>query len=437
MDTRTVIQKSVHRLWLALFAASVAFLSFSQTYAQICLAAALPLFVIDNFVFQRFGLSRHEKKLYLIISLFLGLEIISALSNSTPLKSLWELREEWLFLLIPISLRAFRDNSFHKPFLVTLTISVLAISLYGTLQHYTGTTFLRPGQYLYQSDDGLYRAVGNFHNPLTFGNYLAIVSVFLLAWGTLAKVSVRSIIGAIAGVAGGIVVFFSYERGSALGLFTGWFALGEALRRKNKYLLIGLVALIVTSGTFLAPQFVERFKKTFATEMVDSGATNRDISLRRTTIWGTALRVIKSQPLLGVGAGNFQNAYQRHADPVVVLFFSHAHNDVLNIAATSGIPALIVYASIWLYMLRNLISRRRRKDFNSSSQLAIAATLVASITFLVVSMTEVAFTKEVVRSILMVFWGFGLWGIEDIDSGSTVSSSESSKVIISPDPSSA
>ncbi len=420
-NTQTTSQKNVRRIWLAFFAASVAFLSFSQTYSQIALGVALPFFALDNFIYHRFNLSRYEKRMYQLIALFLALEVVSAISNATPLESLWALREEWLFILIPISLRAFRDSSFHKPFIITVTVSVLAVSLYGTLQHYTGTTFLRPGQSLYQANDGLYLVVGNFHNSLTFGNYLAVASVFLLAWGTLAKVSIRSIAITLAGVAGAVVVFFSYERGSTLGLFAGWLTLGEALLRKNKILLVVLVLFIATSGALLAPRLVQRLTNTFSTEVVNESATNRDISLRRTTIWGTTLRVIKANPVLGVGMGNFEREYERLADPKVELFFSHAHNDILNIAACSGIPALIAYALIWIYLLRNLILRRRLKSFDSPEQLAIAATLVACATFLTVSQTEVAITKEVVRSILMVFWGIGLWGIERIESDLTVS----------------
>ncbi len=410
------IQKVIHRLWLVCFASSVAMFSFSQTYSQLLLVAALPFFIIDNFIYNRFTLSRFEKKFYSIIGIFLGLQIVSTLVVDDPLKSLWALREEWLYIFLPISLRAFRVKSFQKPFLITFAISILAISIYGAVQHYTGVSFLSSGQAVYQSADGLYRIVGNFYNPLTFGNYIAVVSVFILTWGALTKFDARTMLMALTGVLGAIVIFFTYKRGPVFGLLLGWMTISEAMVRKNRILMIVLALLVVTAGTLLAPRFVERLSDTISTELVDEGASKRTIALRRLTVWRTSLQVIKTNPVLGVGAGNFQSAYQQNADSSATRSFSHAHNDILNIAACSGIPSVLVYLLMWTYMLRELIRHRRRKDNGSTAQIAITATLVASVTFFAASLTEVAFTKEVVRSALMVFWGIGLWGIEQDDS---------------------
>ena len=405
----------IHRAWLACFLLSVALLSFSQTYSQVALAVALPFFVADTCVLARFTLSRFEKRLYSIVALFLALEIVASLTSVAPLTSLLALRKEWLFTLIPLSLRAFRDRDFHKYFFWTLTASVTLIATYAAIQHYNGMTPLRPGQPMIFSPDGLYRVVGNFHNPLTFGNYLVVVSAFLIARGMGAAKSVLSFATVSSAVFGAVVSFFTYKRGPAFGLVCGWVTLSVFQIRRNRALVIGLTIGVVALGALLAPRFLERVEDTVATELTNEDMTRWQYSMRRTTIWRTAGNIIIDKPLLGVGAGNFEEAYKQHADSVVVAFLSHAHNDILNIAASSGIPACLVYLFMWFYMFRELLRSRKRSNPRAAGRVALSATVVASVAFFAVALTEVAFTKEVVRSALMIFWGYGLWGLESVE----------------------
>ncbi len=394
------------------FITSLALLSFSQTYSQILLGVALPFFIIDTSILRRFTLSEFEKTLYSLIALFLALEIVAALSNATPLKSLWMLREEGLFLLIPMSLRAFRDDQFRLPILKTIMFSALALALYGVVQHYTGVTIFHPGQELYQSNDGLYITLGNFHNSLTFGNFMAVSAMFILPLGVFSSGRSSKALFLLSGAIASIVVFFSYQRGSVLGLFVGAIVFLIICFPRRRTLVAVLFGAILVTGALLSPRIVDRLKESFQREIASGEISDRDYSLRRTTIWKTSLAIVADNPLLGVGCGNFESAYKRYADSSVVLSFSHAHNDALNFAACSGVPTLLAYVLMWFFLLRALIQNRRRKNLAPDVQMAISATLVASITFLTVSLTEVAFTKEVVRSAIVIFWGYGLWGLE-------------------------
>ncbi len=409
------IRQTVRHIWLVCFLFSVFLLSFSQTYSQVFIALALPFFVVDTCIFKRITLSHFEKRLYGIIAVFLALEILASLSSVAPLKSVLALRKEWLFLLIPMSLRAFRDHAFHRYFFGTLTASVALLATYAAIQHYNGMTPLRPGQPMIFSPDGLYRVVGNFHNPLTFGNYLVVVSAFLITWGMGATKGVLSFATVSSAVFGAVVSFFTYKRGPAFGLVCGWVTLSVFQIRRNRALIIGLTVGVVALGALLAPRFLERVEDTVATELTNEDMTRWQYSMRRTTIWRTAVNIIADKPLLGVGAGNFEEAYKQHADSVVVAFLSHAHNDILNIAASSGIPACLIYLFMWYYMFRELLRSRKRANPEAVGRLALSATVVASVAFFAVSLTEVAFTKEVVRSALMVFWGYGLWGLETVE----------------------
>jgi O-antigen ligase len=85
--------------------------------------------------------------------------------------------------------------------------------------------------------------------------------------------------------------------------------------------------------------------------------------LERVAHWQAALDMIASNPLFGVGAGNYPAVYEQFAIGPWVEALGHAHNLYLNVAAEMGIPALFVYLSFLLtaiiYTLRWLVKSAR------------------------------------------------------------------------------
>jgi O-antigen ligase len=73
-------------------------------------------------------------------------------------------------------------------------------------------------------------------------------------------------------------------------------------------------------------------------------------------MWGRAAAMARDHLVLGVGPGNYSDAmrkaYVTAADPL--LYQYHAHNTILQVAAESGIPALVAFLLIWWRMLADL-----------------------------------------------------------------------------------
>ena len=70
----------------------------------------------------------------------------------------------------------------------------------------------------------------------------------------------------------------------------------------------------------------------------------------RIEIWSMTLKLIKQVPIFGCGTDNLYNGLQKYCPEEFDTFFNRtntyvdkAHNEYLNIAATTGIPSLIVY----------------------------------------------------------------------------------------------
>ncbi len=80
-----------------------------------------------------------------------------------------------------------------------------------------------------------------------------------------------------------------------------------------------------------------------------------EFSNGRIEFWRNSLEIIRDNPIIGTGLGSFGVAYTRYDDWNGALRVEHAHNDYLEILATTGIVGfLIVAAFIFLLFRRGL-----------------------------------------------------------------------------------
>lgn len=99
----------------------------------------------------------------------------------------------------------------------------------------------------------------------------------------------------------------------------------------------------------------------------------------RIQIWQITLGVIKQKPILGVGTDNLARGIAESNTKESIEFieewnsiFDKAHNEYLQIMATIGIPALIVY----LTFIGNILFKKRKKFFNNLSTFAVVNSIL-------------------------------------------------------------
>ena len=144
------------------------------------------------------------------------------------------------------------------------------------------------------------------------------------------------------------------------------------------------VALLpVVAAVFIAfapVQLTERFYSSFRIKNLrhDSAATessllsNRD----RLAMIRSGLRIIKDDPLTGVGPDMVIKVYPHYRDPdAVQQLNSHLHNVPLQIAAERGLPALIVWLWFIFALLRDFVLKRRTTSVPSLNNAALASTV--------------------------------------------------------------
>lgn len=265
-----------------------------------------------------------------------------------------------------------------------------------------------------------FRAFGTFGQPNPFGAFLGLIAPLAITaslgymlrtwrvWRKLSKISYKDVFftlfytTAALMMVGGLVI--SWSRGAWLGFGVSMVMLVFALPRRIWY-SFALVALIgVISATLwltgsLPTSIVDRIasatRETFAfndVRGVDITPENYAL-VERLAHWQAALNMVRSSPYLGIGAGNYEIAYDRYRlinwdEPL-----GHAHNYYLNIFAEAGMIGLASYGALWI-MIFGLTWRTHRHPDDLGRLIAVG--LLASWTYLAVhSLTDNLYVNNV------------------------------------------
>lgn len=146
------------------------------------------------------------------------------------------------------------------------------------------------------------------------------------------------------------ILFQTNSRGAVLGffaslfIFIGFLVYYNFKSAKIKYLITILLIILVMVTPYLLPaRLVNKFGN-----LKDISSNN---SLKtRVVMWESSLYMMKNNPILGVGVGNYQPNFLNYLDNVAEEKLSassrkhdHPHNMFLLIAAEQGIPSLLLF----------------------------------------------------------------------------------------------
>ncbi|NOY88709.1 MAG: O-antigen ligase family protein [FCB group bacterium] len=400
-------EKVLNDILFFFFALFVFSSAFSIAISQISLGISLFLFIVIIIIKHYQPFQASLRWVYIFIGLYIFWMLVAALAGKTPLKSVLMIKEEWLFLIIPIGIYLFNKENYRQKLIIALAIGVGLISFYGILQHFIGLHWFK-SKPLYPAFDYGYRSQGTFSHPLTFGNYYATASAFFcayLTYGWRSFSAQKRIYVGVVSLLSVLVTLFSYSRGSILGLLVALFVLGVITGKKK--IIASFVILLMLSAIIVA--VVPKVKNHIIVN------TAKEINIYneagRFFIWDKSLKIIRHHPIFGVGQGNFYYEYLSYLRKDIPDYrkLTHAHDDFLNIAAISGIPGMIFFIGMWLavfvYLGKGIINGKSE----GNSNWYLGAAFIASVAFLITSITEATFADEEVRQLLMFIWAVGLW----------------------------
>lgn len=234
------------------------------------------------------------------------------------------------------------------------------------------------------------RAFSTLGNPVYLGAYTLLVAPIAVGLALASpKGSRERTIGAIVAALTVIAAGVSYSRGAWLGLLIA-FALMVAVLPRRRTAVVWTVVLVLALGVAAAIP-VAGLQQGFGSR-VASVFTTRGSNAPRIVLWRGALDLIGRNPLVGVGPEAFKQEFARikpdnwpSIDPEDKS--ARAHNDLLNVAATTGIPSAIAYlVALGLLVVRGiwvLMSERGREAAFGSpdgheARRALAAGLLAA-----------------------------------------------------------
>lgn len=242
--------------------------------------------------------------------------------------------------------------------LAALFVAGSAEAAYGAFQFATGTG---PDQFAVQ---GALRAFGHFEQPNPFAGYLTTILPLaaLMALSPANRFGFRVSSGAAA-LALAVGIGLSQSRGAWLGALMAGIVLVFTWHRVTRRLVVPgavLAALAVTlaiSG-LLPPAILDRIAQTieyfgiFDVRTVQVTSENWAV-VERMAHWQAGWYMFMDHPWLGVGAGNYPEAYATYFVGPWPEALGHAHNFYLNLLAELGIMggALLVLM-LWLAFAR-------------------------------------------------------------------------------------
>lgn len=137
----------------------------------------------------------------------------------------------------------------------------------------------------------------------------------------------------------------------AAAAFVAWAGAWKLLSREF-LMRIGLVGVLLVGVFWLSTPATQRLTPQAAAQDVHSGAF-------RVETWKGAARAALAHPLMGVGTGAFEWQYPRYAQ---VGYTRAAHNTYLELAAESGLPALLLLGAMGVGWLMRAAQRELPPD---------------------------------------------------------------------------
>lgn len=302
----------------------------------------------------------------------------------------------WFFHLY-ILIFAFRQVRFNRQYLVQyLSVAFLFPSLYsftGYINGYDPITQRENSRVMGLVNSATYHAHGN---ALIFVFFAAIM---LFAWKSF-SIKWRCIAFTCLGLMG-LSILLTFTRGIWLSIFFSTLLM-LFLYDARKVLAVVIATGVFVGGAYFSwPQFRERIHH----------STSTSENSERLNLFKVNVQIWEEYPLLGIGYGENLRRNREYWDrpewhmPKDYIT-SHAHNQFLNVMATTGILGLIPFVWIFAFFVRKNW-RLLRKTSHEETPLRYAVVfgcLWAQIEFILGCLSDVSFEYAKIRALILVIW---------------------------------
>ncbi len=224
-----------------------------------------------------------------------------------------------------------------------------------------------------------YNRAEGFMLSLAFAGFLSIFLMFTISylfWGK--KKLFYKIILLITTIFFLLNLLYTKSRGAWLGFIA---ALLSLTWFKNPKLIFIVILVLIIIPIFLPDVYINRFKSIF------NISTDRS-NLTRLSLWKGSLFMLKDNVLNGVGFGKFQTAFEQGYNKDEINTTVHAHNNILQFAAETGLIGLSAFLWLMFSILKLLYQKYLIFKQKNKWDLFILSTLAGFIMFNIQGLTE-------------------------------------------------
>jgi len=290
-----------------------------------------------------------------LVAAMLALVCTMALSMTTALNISSSLKEisKWLEFLVVALLGAQYLRTRRQVWTIIVLICIAGVSqaFYGYIQ-----AFFNIGPQAFIRDASL-RVYGTFDQPNPYAGYINMPLSIALALTLLGRGRLTRILAGLTAILLGIAVYLSQSRGGEMAIAAALvFIVLAGMPRMLTLMRVLIIALLGFFEALLAgwiPLHIFNPVLHFLglVQISLSQPSSQDYSTaERLAHWIAGLHMFLDHPILGVGIGNYADAYPRYFITIFVDPLGHAHNYYINIAAETGFIGLTAYVLFLLAM---------------------------------------------------------------------------------------
>ena len=192
------------------------------------------------------------------------------------------------------------------------------------------------------------RVFSTMGNPLYMGAYLMMGTLLAAGWTLKASLREKALPAALT-IFLLLAMSLSQSRSAWMGLAGGWALLAVLYfklrqNRKNLALSLGFPLLAALALAFFSPSIRNRL----------ASIPQENLRSARVTGWAGGIRIALNHPLFGTGPDTFVQSFRKYKDLAYykaaggAVTHAHAHNDLIQWAATTGLPGLGLY--LWIVL---------------------------------------------------------------------------------------
>jgi len=342
----------------------------------------------ENPIFWAFWLLVGLLGIYFLATLF-SQDILFSLWGS-PYRSGGFVNFALYIILAILAFFILKENEWEKIWIFSFIIGILVCLIAVFQQYKIFDQFLIP----YEG-----RAPSTIGSPITLAIYLLLLSFPALFFGLKTKKIAEKLFYFLSFLFFiYTAVFITQTRAVYLGLAVGFIYFLAFYPFRKKWLAIGLkiaVVFLLTLTIYAVyyinttppeSQFAKIIEKNQRAKQLISRLSFRlAMADPRFSVWKISWEAIKERPILGYGPENFNIGFDKFYDSSLSYighewggWYDRAHNFIFDIAATAGIPALMIYLALFatlFWRLQKLKTANKYADSNADRPPYIASHL--------------------------------------------------------------